>query len=231
MKKLKLVEALEAYEHISEYVNISLFVTALIISLLASFAASFLYWHFYETRGTGSQISKSFPLLGLSITTLFICIQISIPLSLGLMGSLSIIRFRTPIKEPEEVGFILLVIASSVASATYNFQFLLCLYILAFISLFIIQKFRSFKFIKRDGMLVVSFADENVTSIEALTDVLKQHIRKHSLQNVSNHNGTTSYQITFSGLLTDVAKLQRDIQKKLRTISINIFLDRPGGWR
>jgi hypothetical protein len=30
------------------------------------------------------------------------------------MGSLSIIRFRTPIKEPEEVGFLLLVIAASV---------------------------------------------------------------------------------------------------------------------
>jgi len=30
-----------------------------------------------------------------------------------LLGALSIVRFRTPIKEPEEIGFIMLVVASA----------------------------------------------------------------------------------------------------------------------
>ncbi len=37
--------------------------------------------------------------MGLSITAIFICIQFSLPLSLGLLGALSIVRFRTPVKE------------------------------------------------------------------------------------------------------------------------------------
>ena len=41
-------------------------------------------------------------LIGPSVTLLFICVQLSLPLSLGLLGALSIVRFRVPIKEPEE---------------------------------------------------------------------------------------------------------------------------------
>ena len=36
-------------------------------------------------------------------------------MSLGLLGALSIVRFRTPIKEPEEIGFLMVVIATSLA--------------------------------------------------------------------------------------------------------------------
>ena len=35
----------------------------------------------------------------------------SLALSLGLVGALSIVRFRTPIKEPEELGYLFLIIA------------------------------------------------------------------------------------------------------------------------
>lgn len=230
MKKIDLIQALEAFEQTSEHMSVSLFATALLVSLIASFATSFLYWYFYENRGTGSQISRSFPLLGLAITTLFICIQISIPLSLGLMGSLSIIRFRTPIKEPEEVGFILLVIAASVAAATYNFLFLIILYTLVLFSLLLVRKIRSLKFLKRDGMLVVTFPPSEANTFELLTNTLKKHLKKHSLQNSSSHGGMTSYQVTFSGLLTDVSQMQADVQKCFSTSSVNVFLDRPGGW-
>ena len=46
-----------------------------------------------------------------SITALFISIQFSLPLSLGLLGALSIIRFRTPVKEAEELVYLFIAIA------------------------------------------------------------------------------------------------------------------------
>ena len=95
------------------------FLTIIVISLLTSLFISALYLYFYENRSTGSRIHRSFPLLGVSVTTLFVCIQFSLPLSLGLLGALSIVRFRTPIKEPEEIGFIMLVIAASIACAKH----------------------------------------------------------------------------------------------------------------
>src|SRR5688572_21482633 len=105
------------------------FVFGLLISACVGLIVSLLYQHFYEDRATGSQVHRCFPLMAPSITALFIAIQFSLPLSLGLLGALSIVRFRTPVKEPEEVGFIMLLIATSVVCAT--FQFLLLVVLLA----------------------------------------------------------------------------------------------------
>jgi len=59
------------------------FVLLLAVSLASSLFAAFLYLHFYANRATGSQVHRAFPLLGLSITAIFIAIQFSLPLSLG----------------------------------------------------------------------------------------------------------------------------------------------------
>ncbi len=109
----------------------------LAVSLVSAFFVSYLYVHFYKQRSTGSQIHRSFPLLGLSITAICICIQFSLPLSLGLLGALSIVRFRTPIKEPEEIGFLMLLIATSISCATFNLAFLAVILIVATIGLII----------------------------------------------------------------------------------------------
>ena len=50
-------------------------------------------------------------LLMFPVTVLFLGIQTSIPLSLGLLGALSFVRFRTPVKDPAEIGFLLVLIA------------------------------------------------------------------------------------------------------------------------
>lgn len=232
MRKFTLLQALEAYEQISEQMSLELFALALLASLLASFAAAGLYRWFYENRGTGSQVSRAFPLLGLSVTTLFVCIQVSIPLSLGLLGSLSIIRFRTPIKEPEEVGFIMLVISASIASATYNFGFLAVLYALAVAALLAARKFRALAMLKRDGLLVVTLpAGAAPLCDEALNATLWRHLRRHRLQSVASNGGRVSLQLTFAGLLTDGLRLQSDLTREFGADTVNIFLDRPAGIR
>ena len=49
----------------------------------------------------------------ISLTTLLVIsvVKSSLALSLGLVGALSIVRFRTPVKEPEELAYIFLAIA------------------------------------------------------------------------------------------------------------------------
>ena len=63
---------------------------------------------------------RAFPLISIAITAIFITIQFSLPLSLGLLGALSIVRFRTPVKEPEEIGFLMIVVATSLCCATFK---------------------------------------------------------------------------------------------------------------
>ena len=70
------------------------FMFALGLSALVGVIISALYQMFYENRATGAQVHRSFLLMAPSITALFIAIQFSLPLSLGLLGALSVIRFR-----------------------------------------------------------------------------------------------------------------------------------------
>jgi len=110
-------------------------VVAIGFSLIASVATYFMYQLFYGSRHIGAGVHRTFILGGPAITALFLGIQTSIPLGLGLLGALSFVRFRTPVKDPAEIGFLLLLIASSIGAATNNFLLTAILFVIAFLSL------------------------------------------------------------------------------------------------
>ena len=232
MRQLGVLEALNEFRSVREQLEPGPFIMALLASLAASYAAAGFYRFFYERRGTGSQVHRAFPLLGIAITTLFIGVQLSIPLSLGLLGSLSIIRFRTPIKEPEEVGFIMLVIAASISAATFNFRFLAILYLVAFLSLVLTRAARGWTFLKRDGLLVLTVPAAAVeTRMAAIETALAGQVRRFRVENSSIRDGAATYQYAFSGLKGGVAELQANLAKAGGAETLNVFLDRPGGLR
>lgn len=223
-------------DKVREQIDPGLFISAILVALAAAFVASFLYRFFYERRGTGSQVHRAFPLLAVAITTLFIGVQISIPLSLGLLGSLSIIRFRTPIKEPEEVGFIMLVIAASISAATFNFAFIFYMYIAAILSLIIMRGGTALRWFKRDGLLIITMPTNlALKNYKALEDYLSSKTKKLTLESTATHAGQTTYQFVISGITEDVASLELGIGNLIgeadQITGLNIFLDRPGGIR
>ena len=60
-------------------------------------------------------ISRVFPLLTIITTAVIAVVKSSLALSLGLVGALSIVRFRAAIKEPEELVYLFLCIAVGLA--------------------------------------------------------------------------------------------------------------------
>ena len=91
-------------------------------SVVFSLVVYFMYQLFYGSRHIGAGVHRMFLIGGPAITVLFLGIQTSIPLSLGLLGALSFVRFRTPVKDPAEIGFLLLLIASSIGASSGNFM-------------------------------------------------------------------------------------------------------------
>ena len=75
-------------------------------------------WHYekYSLSNSFSNTKYSFTIVGLSTVLIISVVKSSLALSLGLVGALSIVRFRTPIKDPEELGYLFLVIASGLAA-------------------------------------------------------------------------------------------------------------------
>ena len=76
---------------------------------------SFIVRDFYIRRSfslTGKiHIGSIIPVLSAVVFLVIIVVKSSLALSLGLVGALSIVRFRTPIKEPEELVYLFLAIA------------------------------------------------------------------------------------------------------------------------
>jgi len=126
-------------EELSKLFNSSLGIWEILIplgfSLLAAIVTYLMYQLFYGSRHIGAGVHRTFLIGGPAITVLFIGIQTSIPLSLGLLGALSFVRFRTPVKDPAEIGFLLLLIASSIGAATGNYLATTILFIVIFIAL------------------------------------------------------------------------------------------------
>ncbi len=207
------------------------FVFALLVSALVSIYVSQLYQRFYEARATGAQIHRAFLLLGPSITTLFIAVQFSLPLSLGLLGALSIIRFRTPIKEPEEVGFIMLLISAAVVTAT--FQFTLLVVLLAIATLFLFVRSRSTVLgdgSRTDGMLLLVMpAAVTPAQRGAAVDVLRRRLTGGQLQGLAESEGLVTLHISFrDATLESVDALSAEVRAVAPVERLNVFFSRQG---
>jgi hypothetical protein len=226
------LKTFEISQQMANKIDPSSFVLALLASLVSALIASALYSYFYENRGTGSQVHRAFPLLALSITTLFIGVQMSLPLSLGLLGALSIVRFRTPVKEPEEIGFVMLVIASSITCATFNFHLLVILYFIAILTLFLIRGRRLWKYKGRDGLMILSMNNDHApVGLPMICQYLDGQTTHNKLESSSSRDGVTLVQFSFTGLKKQVSEIQSEIKKLSDVHSMQIFFSRPGGIR
>lgn len=90
-------------------------VTTLLVNLFLggalSLALSRHYVRFGQTYSNRVKLAQVFPLMVLVTILIISVIKSSLALSLGLVGALSIVRFRTPIKEPEELAYLFMAIA------------------------------------------------------------------------------------------------------------------------
>jgi uncharacterized membrane protein YhiD involved in acid resistance len=79
-------------------------------ALLAAGLLCWLLGLFYERYGASlsnrASFSRNFPLVGMTTMLVIAIVKSSLALSLGLVGALSIVRFRTAIKEPEELAYL-----------------------------------------------------------------------------------------------------------------------------
>lgn len=92
-------------------VDISQFLLNALIGAFLSWLVSIYYKKYGSSVSNRSQFANNFILLALTTMLIITIVKSSIALSLGLVGALSIVRFRAAIKEPEELIYLFLVIA------------------------------------------------------------------------------------------------------------------------
>lgn len=102
----------------------------IILSLLISLVIGGYIYYFYKKVYKGVTFSKMFAtaLAGMTIITTFIILAVTsnVVLSLGMVGALSIVRFRSSIKEPVDIVYIFWAISEGIVIGSRQ-------YLLAFI--------------------------------------------------------------------------------------------------
>lgn len=144
--------------------GVSLLPTLLAFALCIAMA--FVLRAFYVQRSfslTGkSHIASILPILSAIVFIVIVVVKSSLALSLGLVGALSIVRFRTPIKEPEELVYLFMAIAIGLG---YGAGHLVITTILITLTLLIVYFWLSNKQLSASNEynLTVSWKNQDVT--------------------------------------------------------------------
>ena len=92
-------------------VDIPNFILSLLFAVVLSFFVQLFYIKYSSSLSNRKEFSKIFVILAVTTCIVIMIVKSSLALSLGLVGALSIVRFRAAIKEPEELVYLFLVIA------------------------------------------------------------------------------------------------------------------------
>ena len=107
----KLQSTLEYFQSRTESFDLEFFLYGLLLTALMSYVLSLIYIRFGDALSNRELFGRNFVVLSMTTMLIITLVKTSLALSLGLVGALSIIRFRAAIKEPEELTYLFLAIA------------------------------------------------------------------------------------------------------------------------
>lgn len=184
--------------------------TQLVVSL--SFSAlmgilGMLAYRLYHRKNEAYDlsISRGFPLLTPAVTSIFWLIQTSLPLSLGLLGALSFVRFRAPVKRAEDIAFILIMISTGLSCAIKQFHVGAMLIGFVFAFAFLRRKIAPRFFSAASGNIAVHSQD--AAFVQKMTDSQQADLKDLVLVSMTSRDGLAS--LFFSGPALDLATLER----------------------
>lgn len=209
--------------------NISLigFSVNLVISIFLSMAVAYLYSNYGGSLSNRRDFSSNFSLLSMTTMLIITIVKSSLALSLGLVGALSIVRFRTAIKEPEELVYLFLCIAIGLGLGANQTLITFIGFIIVSIYIVLSSKFRN-KSNERLMNLILNVPNTYEGDLENIIDLLRIECIGIKLKRLSDNSGDIE-----SILTIEVSSYKNliEIRNKLNKIYPNIgisFLDSSG---
>ena len=138
-------------------------------------------------------------------------------LSLGLVGALSIVRFRAAIKEPEELVFLFLIISTGLGCGAGQIKIISIGILFSLVSIFLYSKFFVRRYLKlADTLNLAIMADKKLSEkeINEKMDEIKKYTSKIELISFSKSedNTTINFDVQLHNF-SDLNKLTEILQK------------------
>lgn len=190
------------------------YIINIVLCALLLFILSLIYVKFGRSLSNRYQLSKVLIIVGVTTFIIISIVKSSLALSLGLVGALSIVRFRTAIKEPEELGYFFIAIAIGLGFGADQVLPTVIGAMVLFIIIFLAGRGATKSMINQNLLVSKSVTvDENRTDIQkGIMDVLMQYSLRTELIRMNVNENRLDY--NFLVVLNNLENIN-DITNKL----------------
>ena len=133
-------KVLEALAQMQVKMSFSTVLLILLIAFMVSLIIYFTYKNTYSGVMYNPRFNVSLVMITMVTTIVMVVIGSNISVSLGMVGALSIIRFRTAVKDPRDTAFIFWGVVSGLACGTQNYTIVIVGSIVICLILFLFKK-------------------------------------------------------------------------------------------
>lgn len=205
----------EYLEQFSNEINITDFLIGFIITALMAIAIREFYVRFGDAISNRKRFANNF--LPLAMTTMLIItiVKSSLALSLGLVGALSIVRFRAAIKDPEELVYLFLVIGLGLATGATHFVLAVVAIPIILLFLYLHKRMVGNQVIDEQGSMFINI-NTDTENLHAITHLLQSTFTQVDLKRMDTL--ASGFDLSFSCKADNLEQLEKIIQD-LRQIS------------
>ena len=168
----------ELFKNIQVSDNSSPLITilCLFLTIFCSYILKYVYERKSNSLSSKYQLTSIIPILSATTYLVILIVKSSLALSLGLVGALSIVRFRTPVKEPEDLVYLFLSIAIGIGFGAFQIFSTLIVFLIIIIFIW----FRNYKSdqVKNDYNLELTFNNNDI--YQKNSDEIIQILKKNS---------------------------------------------------
>ena len=203
-------------DNFTNSISLSSVIITMCVALLFSFIIYFVYKFTCDNVIYSKKFNVTMALMTMVTAAVIMSMQANVVVSLGMVGALSIVRFRTAIKEPKDLLFLFWSITNGIiiGAGIYSIAFVLA--IILTIALLVFERLPGNKI----PYLLVATLD-NLDAEEKITNVLKENKIKYRVKskNVSSSSTDVIYELSNN----KIEELIKDISKDKGIKSLNLI--------
>ena len=207
-------------------INLTTFAFNLITVVILTYLIKLIYNKYSQSLSNKDYFSKNFVVLGITTCLVITIVKSSLALSLGLVGALSIVRFRAAIKEPEELVYLFLIIAAGLGCGAGQIKIVVTGILFSLIIIYVYYLFLSKKKIEYSEIVNLAIIiDQNIQEQEILKiiDKLKSIATELTFVSMSKTENNTSLNIDIRPKkFEEIIKITDTIKEKFQKSKIII---------
>ncbi len=210
-------------------IDLLTFVTNLILSVVMAFILGRVYIHWGGSLSNRRKFASNFMLMTVTTTFIILVVRSSVALSLGLVGALSIVRFRTAVKEPEELAYLFFAIGLGIGLGDNQRLITLVAFGVAILVLGLLKLFRHGSADVNLHLTVSGKTDGDLT-LERIITALDPHTSKIKLMRLDETDQVleADFLVEFRAI-EDLNQAKSAVQALAPHVSVT-FLDNKGIW-